>query len=325
MNVDLRAGLARTRGRGRGLASGAIVALLATGLLAAAPVAAADVTFPAYPDWKEAIVDYAVDVQVQANADMVITERITWNAGTQDVRHGLIRDIPTIDQLGNGLQREYHVDLLSVTRDGGEVPYTADEFDGVLSLRIGDENVEITGLHEFDITYRVRNGLDVLTAEDLDANAPPEVSPGDVELYWDFIGDQWAFPIYQGQVSIVGPAPALAARCYAADSYSGGCEVNLNGGAGGATTMEATSIVPPMEAGVLTGVIAWSPEAFEVLPAPVIVEAPQDVQDAQAARNFSISGPLALLALLVPIVLAIVFRRRSKGVVLAASPVRFEP
>lgn len=298
---------------------------LAAGLLLGAPAALAEATLPPGTQAQEAIVDYAVAVDVQPNADMVITERITYNPGTMRVRHGLIRDIPTQDVLDGGRVRVYGVDLLSVSRDGGQVPYTADESDGTLSLRIGDENTPITGLHEFQIAYRVRDGLDVLQAGDLDANAPAQVQPGDIELYWDFVGDQWDFPVYRAEVAIKGPARARAATCYAESVYDQGCQVDLNGGPSGATTMMATSADPPSYAGTVTGVIAWDGGAFTQLPTPFISDNPQVAEGKRASALFRLSGPLALLALALPIALAIVFRRRSRGVVIAATPVRYEP
>lgn len=74
-------------------------------------------------------------------------------------------------------------------------------------MRIGDESVDILGRHELRITYLVKNGLDVLQKGDLVAGAPPEVSAGDVELYWDFAGDTWAFPVYEADVTVIRPAP----------------------------------------------------------------------------------------------------------------------
>lgn len=280
---------------------------------------------PGYSDEREAIIAYFVDVTVLANTDMRVDELIIYNTGTEKVRRGLIRDIPTIDRMDNGMQRSYDVSLVAVTRDGSEVPYTAEASEGTLSLRIGDESVDILGRHEFRITYLVKNGLDVLQEGDLDAGAPPEVSAGDVELYWDFIGDTWAFPVYEADVTVIGPAPALAARCYADPGYAQGCAVDLNGGPSGATTMRASAMGWPWIEGYLTGVIAWAPEAFTELPAPVLTEPPQVAEDSKAVRNLRISAPLGLGALVIPCVIALALRRRSKGLVLAASPVRYEP
>jgi hypothetical protein len=320
--------------------------LLAVGFIAAGPLAQAQESappsidveellapyrdglkdaMPAYSDEREAIVSYEVDATVLPNTDMRVDELITYNTGTDKVRHGLIRDIPTIDVLDNGMQRSYDISLIAVSRDGREVPYTVDDSGGALSLRIGDERVAILGRHEFRITYLVKNGLDVLQESDLIDGAPPEVSAGDVELYWDFVGDEWAFPVYEADVSIIGPAPALAAQCDADPGYGQGCAVDLNGGPRGATTMRASAMGWPWIEGYLSGVIAWAPDAFTQLPTPVISEPPQAAENTRAVRNLRISALLGLAALAIPIVIAITLRRRSRGVVLAASPVRFEP
>ena len=286
---------------------GAVMAMLVT----ATPTQAQDF---------EAITNYRVVAEVAADSSMVITEEITWDPGPNE-RRGIIRDLVTEDRLEGGMLRVYGVELISVTRDGAAVTYTEDDSQGHLSLRIGDEDIVITGPHTFRIQYRVTNALDVLTAEDLASGAPPEVQPGDVELYWDFIGKDWTFPIVQGEVTITGPAPALAATCYAETTPLTKCRVNLNGGPGGATTMQADLDYP----GGLTGVIAWDPKAFTSV-APPDVQISREEQAAQrTGTTASILAPLCLLGVLGAIITAIVMRRRNRGTVLAATPVRYTP
>lgn len=277
-----------------------------------------------YPPETEAIVNYAVDVEVLPDTDMIVSERITYNTGTQEVRRGIIRDIPTADLLPGGLQRLYEVSLVDVTRDGQDVTYTVDDTDDLLSLRIGDEDVPILGLYEFEITYRVANALDVIDASDITDQTPPEVAPGDIELYWDFVGDQWTFPVYSANVSIRGPSPAVAALCFPATSYALGCEVGLNSGPDGATTMTARATGWRGE-GSLSGAVAWQPDAFTATPGPVITEDPLTAEMSAGSRNTRIGLPLGLVALIAPMIIALLLRRRSKGVVLGAAPVRYEP
>lgn len=81
---------------------------------------------PGFSDEREAIIAYFVDVTVLANTDMRVDELIIYNTGTEKVRRGLIGDIPTIDRMDNGMQRPYDMSLVAVTRDGSEVPYTAE-------------------------------------------------------------------------------------------------------------------------------------------------------------------------------------------------------
>lgn len=275
---------------------------------------------PAQAEDFEAITNYSVVAEVAPDSSMTITEEITWDPGPNE-RRGIIRDLVTEDTLEGGMRRIYGVELLSVTRDGAAVTYTEDATNGRLSLRIGDEDIIITGPHTFRIQYRVTDALDVLTAQDLAAGAPPEVQPGDVELYWDFIGKDWTFPVLKGSVTILGPAPALAAECYAETTSTTECRVNLNGGPNGATTMQADLDSP----GGLTGVIAWEPGAFTSI-APANVQISQEEQAAQRTGTMaSILAPLCLLGVLGAIVTAIVMRRRNRGTPIDATPVRYTP
>lgn len=268
----------------------------------------------------EAITNYQVTAEVGADSSMVITEEITWDPGPNE-RRGIIRDLVTEDILEGGMRRVYGVELLSVTRDGAEVNYTQETSDGRLSLRIGDEDIIITGPHTFRIQYRVTNALDVLTVEDLAAGAPAEVKPGDVELYWDFISKEWTFPILQGSVAITGPAPALAAACYAETTIGELCRVGLNAGPAGATTMVADLDYP----GGLTGVIAWRPDAFTTIAPPNIQESAQAQAAQRAGIAATVVGPLSLLAVLGAIVTAIISRRRNAGTAITVTPVRYTP
>ena len=110
----------------------------------------------------EAIVSFDVKAEVQANTDMVITETIVYDPGTDEVHRGILRDIPTEDTLADGNIRLYDVKILSVTRDGEDVPVEETEGADTISLKIGDPNVAIEGLHTFVIAYSVSGALDVI-------------------------------------------------------------------------------------------------------------------------------------------------------------------
>lgn len=275
------------------------------------------------PEWQETVIDYRVDVDVLADTDLLVTERIRYQTGTRDVRRGIVREIPTIDIIDEDTQRSYGVTILSVLRDGAPVPYTQTEDAGVIELRIGDERTPIEGRYEFEIAYRVQGGLRLV--EEVDEQTPPDVQIGDVELYWDFIGDQWALPIQEAIVRVTGPAPAIAAQCLPSAAFQAGCVVDLNGGAGGATVMRARSVAPSASRSSLTGAIAWDPEVFTQIPAPVITATPQAAEDARAIARLAVTIPIGLLLIAVPVATAVVLRRRNAGAVTAATPVRYEP
>ena len=268
----------------------------------------------------EAIVSFDVKAEVQANTDMVITETIVYDPGTDAVHHGILRDIPTQDTLADGNIRLYDVEILSVTRDGGSVDVSETDIGYAKSLKIGDPNIAIQGLHTFVISYRVGGALEVISAESITDKTPASVKAGDIELYWDFIGDQWPFPIYQGKATVTGPTPALAALCfYGPAGSTKQCQVEQ--GADSATVLSADL----SGGGGLTGAIGWSPDGFTQLPKPNIIPDPMVEQASRLKNAIPFILVIAIAALAAPLVTAILRRRANAGVTLAATPVRYSP
>ena len=268
----------------------------------------------------EAIVSFDVKAEVQANTDMVITETIVYDPGTDEVHRGILRDIPTQDILDNGNIRLYDVKVLSVTLDGEDVPVEETEGADTISLKIGDPNVAIEGLHTFVIAYSVSGALDVIQPSSINDKTPAGIKAGDIELYWDFIGDRWPYPIYQGTASITGPTPALAALCfYGPAGSTKQCQVEQ--GADSATVLSADL----SGGGALTGVIGWAPDGFTQMPTPNITPDPMVEQVSRLKASIPFLLVIALAALAAPITTAVLRRRSNAGVVLAATPVRYSP
>ncbi len=268
----------------------------------------------------EAIVSFDVKAEVQANTDMVITETIVYDPGTDEVHRGILRGIPTQDILDDGNIRLYDVKVLSVTLDGEDVPVEETEGADTISLKIGDPNVAIEGLHTFVIAYSVSGALDVIQPSSITDKTPAGIKAGDIELYWDFIGDRWPYPIYQGTASITGPTPALAALCfYGPAGSTKQCQVEQ--GADSATVLSADL----SGGGALTGVIGWAPDGFTQMPTPNITPDPMVEQVSRLKASIPFLLVIALAALAAPITTAVLRRRSNAGVVLAATPVRYSP
>ncbi|NQW73762.1 MAG: hypothetical protein HQ453_13635 [Actinobacteria bacterium] len=77
---------------------------------------------------------------------------IVYDPGTDEVHRGILRGIPTQDILDNGNIRLFDVKILSVTLDGEDVPVEETEGADTISLKIGDPNVAIEGLHTFVVS-----------------------------------------------------------------------------------------------------------------------------------------------------------------------------
>jgi len=287
--------------------------LALAGLVVAAFAAAVALAVPAYA---ESIASLTINVTVNADTSMNFEETIVYDFGAED-RHGIYRDLPVYDVLDNGMYRYYDVTIDSITQDGQPATYELLDQGSDLRAKIGDADTLITGQHTYVIDYTVRNGLRTITAQDVtDLGMPAAVSEGDVEMYWDVVGDAWEVPITYARATISGPAPVLAAACYqGAYGSTATCPVDVTGDratVGGISLQSAEG---------MTASVVFPGSAFTVVPFEDVAEQKTSV----GVLAFLGAIPVAGLLTIVPIFAAIVMRRRDKGVDLNAAPPQYEP
>lgn len=213
----------------------------------------------------ETIADLGVDVTVSSDTSIRIVESITYDfAGSY--QHGIFRDLPMYDVMRNGERRVYDLTANSVTMDGAPIQVEVSTEGPFLHLRIGDPDVTITGAHTYIIDYTVRNGLRVITAQDMqDPAMPPGVAAGDVEMYWDLVGTGWEVSVQQASATVSGPGDVLSAKCFT--------------GGSGSTTACPTAVSGPSAAygpvrlgpgAALTAVTVYAGSSFSEVPTEVI-------------------------------------------------------
>lgn len=214
--------------------SGAIVAVL--GALVMLGVLAA----PAWADSPESIRSYRTAVVVRADGSIQVSESIAYDFGTNE-RHGIVRDIPTTFHYDDLHNRVYPVDQITVTRDGRSEPVDTSDIDNGISLRIGDPDQTVTGVHQYEIRYVVRGALNHFADHE--------------ELSWDVVGTEWTVPIATASATVAGPAGVTRVGCFSGTEGSRlGCaqaavvdgtadfaQSNLGNGAG----MTAVVAFPP--------------------------------------------------------------------------------
>lgn len=137
----------------------------------------------------EIIHSFDSEIVVDEDSSFTVTETIVYDF-EQESRHGIFRNIKDKHpQEASAWYKTRYIDLvlISVARDGQSEPYTLEPYDG-LSVKIGDPNSTITGLHTYQIVYRVEGGL----AE----------YPDSVEVYWNVTGDEWPAIIERASAKI---------------------------------------------------------------------------------------------------------------------------
>ncbi len=280
-------------------------------------VAAALIGLPASSAWaSESIRSYDVQALVAPDGTVTVTEQIAYDYGPAP-RRGIIRDIPVQSELPDGSMWLHPVRVDAVTLDGAPVPYDESVDGSLLSIRIGDPDATVTGERTYAITYVVDGALRTMTQADTAEGNPYGFAPGDVELYWDFVGTAWEVRIDRATVVVRGPGAVLAAECFT--------------GAVGSTTPCKDRILGDtaqfrqdnLRAGdALTVAVAYAGSAFPT-PPQRMVEAPP--LSRSPGRVFPVAAVLAVIALLVPVVAAALTRRRVARVDVPYAPVQYGP
>ena len=159
-------------------------------LLLAAPVEA---QLPA-----EAIHDYVVEIEILDDGDLRITERIDYDFGDQ-LRHGIFRTIPSRYYFDDISDRIYRIQDVTVQSDAPDDVEITEEGPSTV-IRIGDEDVEISGRHTYTIAYRVEGALNGFPDHD--------------ELYWNAIGHEWQASIVRAEVTVRAPGTVQRVACF---------------------------------------------------------------------------------------------------------------
>lgn len=178
----------------------------------------------------EEIRDFTTTITIAKDSSMTVSENITYDFGPFD-RHGIYRTIPFTKTNDQG--EKYKLDIAGIrVLDSRGVPHqmqlssTSDE----ITLKIGDPNKTITGIHTYSITYTVSGAFVQFSDHD--------------ELYWNIVGNKWEVPIQKVKAVVQFPFSPLRSdvqfTCFTGvyKSTSQGCTMLYNNGT---VTVDSTS------------------------------------------------------------------------------------
>lgn len=124
--------------------------------------------------------NFTTEVKINKNSTIDVKETITANFLQE--RHGIFREIPTSYPASFGLVKKIFLDNITVTNESGDpIQFTKSNFNGVLTLKIGDPEVTITGEKTYVIAYSAKNVF--------------LFSDNSEELFWNITGNAWPVPI----------------------------------------------------------------------------------------------------------------------------------
>ena len=156
----------------------------------------------------ERILEYVIEVAVDAQGGLDVAEHITVRAAGNQIRRGIYRDFPTRyrDRYGNNVVVDLEVQ--GVERDGQPEPWFTEGRANGVRINTGDDGL-LPGLpdeYRYTLRYRTTRQLGFFADHD--------------ELYWNAIGTGWDFAIDAGSVEVRLPEPVPVERIQA-EGYTG--------------------------------------------------------------------------------------------------------
>ena len=174
---------------------GLLVAALAVAALAVASPSALGAQTSS-----EQIRQYDVSIEIETDGDLLIVEDIVYDFGSAR-RHGIFRDIPFRFHYSNEHDRLTPIQDVTVwASEDTPAEFSTAEENGIFRIRVGDPEVEITGLHTYHLAYRVEGAFNRFDDHD--------------ELYWNLISN-WPVPIRNITTSVEAPSDVLEQLCFA--------------------------------------------------------------------------------------------------------------
>jgi hypothetical protein len=162
-------------------------------------ILAAVLAFAANACAVERVLEFHSDIRIEANGELVVTERIAVEAEGRDIRRGILRDFPTQYHHRDGSAVNVPFSVLQVSRDGVPEPFAFEAVGNGLRIRIGNVNVLLPrGRHEYQITYRTGRQVGFFAEHD--------------ELYWNVNGNGWTFPFDALTARVTLPSRVAADR-----------------------------------------------------------------------------------------------------------------
>jgi len=205
---------------------------------------------PAQAQASEHISAYDVEVVIQPDASLAVTEQITYDFGASP-HHGIFRDIPVRFDYEPDHRYERLTTIenftVSATPPGTSAKVKTEPMGRIRRYRIGDAKSSVTGVHVYTISYHVRGAVDAFAEHD--------------ELRWNAIGPGWGVPVDAGHVTVKAPGPISQVACDAGPVGSRlGCGSATTGPAGAGATFtqgrlpvgEALTVVVGLTKGQVT-------------------------------------------------------------------------
>ena len=110
---------------------------------------------------EERITNFDVDIRVEKDGDIIVTETIAVIAEGRQIRRGIFRDLPRYYSK-DGQKIPYSYDIRGVEKDGEKEPYSKEKVGNAYRIQIGDADVFLsTGAYTYKLPMKskIRFGI----------------------------------------------------------------------------------------------------------------------------------------------------------------------
>lgn len=154
---------------------------------------------------EEYIDDFQAELKINQDNSVEVAETIVYNFGDLQ-RHGLYRDLP-YRYFARGGKFTVKIKVLGVTNEENQpLNFQVRKQDGNIQIKIGDENVLVSGRQTYKISYRLNRVINFFNDHD--------------ELYWNVTGNSWPVAIDRAGIVVKLPSGILASTL-TTDCYTG--------------------------------------------------------------------------------------------------------
>jgi len=141
---------------------------------------------------EEAILSFHSDIELRADASMLVAETIKVLSEGREIKRGVYRDYPITYKDSLGKRHKVKFKVLEVLREGNRIPYKIKRNGNNKRVYMGDFKKQISpGEYTFTLVYETANHI--------------RFNENNEQFYYDVTGNEWSFPINTSSANIKFP------------------------------------------------------------------------------------------------------------------------
>ena len=180
----------------------------------------------------ERIINLHVELEIQTDGNLIVTEYFTIYAAGIDIRRGIDRIIPEFRLDKDKKERSTPVKIHGLTHNGKKSDYVKTFSNKCYTIGFGNDDFLKKGIHQYELVYETRRQVGFF--DDFD------------ELYWNVIGYDCEFDIenISARLHLPGESDAIQWSCYTGVAGSDEQDCNCNDDRSAPLFMATRSLLP---------------------------------------------------------------------------------